>query len=75
VREFSSHEEKLQASAPPNRLGSNRGPTHELLGDRGRGQVQRAGSTGHTPVRGDSLEHTQPARIDHPEVQLSLYGR
>jgi hypothetical protein len=37
--------------------------------------VQRAGSTGHTPVRGDGLEHAQPARIDHPEVQLSLYGR
>ena len=46
----------------------------QLLGDRGRGQVQCAGRGGHAAVRGDRLQHTQPARIDHPEVLLSLYG-
>ena len=47
----------------------------QLLGDRGRGQVQRVGGGGHAAVRGDRLQHAQPAGIDHPEALLSLYGR
>jgi hypothetical protein len=47
----------------------------QLLGNRRRGQVQRAGRGCHAAVHGDRLEHAQPARIDHPEVLLSLSGR
>jgi hypothetical protein len=47
----------------------------QLLGDRRRGQVQRAGGAGNATVHGDCLQHAQPAGIDHPEALLSLYGR
>ena len=47
----------------------------QLLGNGGRAQVQRAGGGGHAAVRGDCLQHEQPAGIDHPEALLSIYGR
>ena len=42
---------------------------------RGRAQVQRVGGGGHAAVRGDRLQHAQPAGINHSEALLSLYGR
>jgi hypothetical protein len=47
----------------------------QLLGDRRRAQVQRAGGAGDAAVHGDRLQHAQPAGIDHPEDLLSLHGR
>jgi hypothetical protein len=47
----------------------------QLLGDRRRAQVQRAGGVGDAAVHGDRLQHAQPAGVDHPEALLSLNGR
>jgi hypothetical protein len=47
----------------------------QLLGDRRRAQVQRAGGGDDAAVHGDCLQHAQPAGIDHPEEMLSFCRR